>query len=69
MKVDLSAPAIEARVAQASALADLRPQRRLHAKLDMTAAGIVSRIQAASEMLDLCLALGRARHQAPTPKD
>ena len=45
MKLDLSAPAIAARLRQASERTDLHPDRRLQAKLDLTAAGIARRIE------------------------
>ena len=55
------APAdIQARLARASELADLRPERRLYAKLDMSPAGILRRLQLASELGELCEALAKA---------
>ena len=52
--VSLSGAVTLARVKAASALSDLRPGRRLHAKIDMSGAGIARRIRAASQMLTLC---------------
>lgn len=63
MKLDLSAAAITARIAQVSAQADLDPRRRVHAKVDMSEAGITRRIQAVSEMLELCRALALANRR------
>ena len=60
MSVNLSAAAIDARLRKASQLAgSLRPERRLETKLDMSASGVATRLRTASELLDLCRALGR----------
>jgi hypothetical protein len=59
MSVDLSAAAIEARIRRASELTDLRPELRLHAKLDLTAEGIARRLRQVSGLLDLCRRLER----------
>jgi hypothetical protein len=70
MSVDLSAAAIDARLRKASQLAgSLRPERRLETKLDMSGAGVATRLKTASELLDLCRALGReGRRPAPSPR-
>jgi hypothetical protein len=47
------------RLRRASALADLRPERRLDAKLRLDAAGITARLRRASELRDLCARLAR----------
>lgn len=48
------------RLKLASDLADLRPEHRLDAKLDMSPAGVRRRLELASQLSDLCAALGRA---------
>jgi hypothetical protein len=61
MSVDLSAPAIERRLREASRLAgSLAPERRLDTKIDLSGRGIAARLREASELLDVCLALARA---------
>jgi hypothetical protein len=64
MKLDLSAPAIAARLRQASEHTDLHPDRRLQAKLDLTADGIARRIKASAQMLALCRSLGAWRRRS-----
>jgi hypothetical protein len=60
MSVDMSGPAIEARLREASRLAgSLRPEARLATKLDMSGAAIAARLQEASALLDLCRKLAR----------
>ena len=60
MSVDLSAAAIDTRLRAASHLAgSLRPERRLDSKLDMSGAAVAARLETASDLLDLCHALGR----------
>ncbi len=61
MRVTMGPDAILARLAKASELADLRPERRLHTKLDMSPSGIHRRLQIASELNELCRALAAAR--------
>jgi hypothetical protein len=52
---------VEARLAEASRLAgSLRPEDRLQTKVDLTAAGVHSRLKEASDLLEVCRALGRA---------
>jgi hypothetical protein len=58
--VDLSPEAIVDRLKQASDASDLRAERRLDAKLDMSAAGIERRLREVSELLALCESLGAA---------
>ena len=61
MKPDMSAPAIEARLRQASRLAgSLRPDRRLDTKIDLRGFAVAARLKEASDLLDLCRALARA---------
>ena len=55
---------VHARLKLASDLADLRPERRLDAKLDMSPAGVLRRLQIASELTELCQALARAGQRA-----
>lgn len=62
MTVDLSGPAVDARLRKASELAgSLAPERRLDTKIDLSAEGIDRRLREASDLLDLCLVLATAR--------
>lgn len=62
MKVDMSAPAIEARLREASRLAgSLRPEDRLATKIDLSMRGVSARLKEASDLLDLCRSLARLR--------
>jgi len=61
MTVSLDPKAILERLERASELADLRSERRLDAKLDMSAAGIRRRLELVGELNELCAALGRAK--------
>jgi len=61
MSVDLAPEAVLARLRCASDLSDLRADRRLDAKLDMSPEGIERRLMEVSELLALCTALGAAR--------
>ena len=61
MSVSMTPEAIAARLRTVSQLADLRPEHRLHAKLDMSPAGIRRRLELASELTELCRALSRAK--------
>jgi hypothetical protein len=56
--------AVLARLELASSLADLRPEHRLDAKLDMSSAGVTRRLQIASELSELCRVLGEAGRRA-----
>jgi len=56
----MSPEAIAARLREASRLADLRPERRLYAKLDMSPEGIRRRLELASELSELCRTLAAA---------
>jgi hypothetical protein len=56
---DMSGAAIAARLREVARLADLRRDQRLHAKVDMSAAGIERRIRTVSQMLALCRRLAR----------
>ena len=63
MSVDMSAPAIEARLRAASDMAgSLRPEDRLTTKIDLSGDGVTKRLQLASDLLDVCRALKRQRH-------
>ncbi|MCG5051751.1 MAG: hypothetical protein KA712_02220 [Myxococcales bacterium] len=57
----MSPGAIEQRIVAASALSDLRPERRLDAKLDMSPEGIAKRIQEASDLRTLCHQLAASK--------
>ena len=62
MKVDMSPQAIDARLRLASQLVgSLRPEERLSTKIDLSEAGVTSRLKEASDLLDLCRQLARAR--------
>jgi hypothetical protein len=63
-RVSLEPEAIYARLKLASDLADLRPERRLDAKLDLSPAGVRQRLQLASDLTDLCRALAEAGRRA-----
>lgn len=63
--VSMSPDAVRARLERVSELADLRPERRLHAKLDMSPAGVLRRVQIASQLRDLCEALAAAGRGSP----
>ena len=54
------AEAIRARLQRASDLADLRPERRLEAKIGMSASAVFARLREVSELRALCLELERA---------
>jgi hypothetical protein len=60
----MTPPAITARLRTASAASDLRPDRRLDAKLDMTEAGITARLRQVAALLALSQKLARCG-QAP----
>ncbi len=63
MKVDASGEATLARIRVASLATDLRAENRLRNKIDMSAGAIAARIQAASDLLTLCLDLGAIRQR------
>jgi hypothetical protein len=59
--VDMSAPAVEARLRAASAMAgSLRPEDRLATKIGLSRDAVVARLRMASDLLDACRALKRA---------
>lgn len=60
----LEAASITARLKAASDLADLRPERRLDAKINLLPAAVTRRLRLASELRDLCRALGDAGGRA-----
>ncbi len=61
MSVDMSAPAIEARLRAAGAMAgSLRPEHRLETKIDLRREAVVARLKLASDLLEACRALKRA---------
>ena len=64
MSVDVRAHAVDARLREASRLAGrLLPETRLEAKLDLSGRGVASRLQEASELLDLCRRLTSRKGQ------
>jgi hypothetical protein len=50
---------VEQRLRSLSQMADLRPQRRLATKVDMSARGVTRRLRQVSELRRCCLAWGR----------
>lgn len=57
----LSAQAIDARLRAASDAVDsLRPETRLHTKIDLGPDGVARRLREASDLLELCRALALA---------
>ncbi len=60
MKPALDPASVTARLRAASDLADLRPEHRLDAKLDLRPEAVSARLRLAGELRDLCRALGRA---------
>jgi hypothetical protein len=62
--VSMAPKAVLARRELASSLADLRPEHRLDAKLVMSPAGVMRRLQIASERSELCRVLGEAGRRA-----
>jgi hypothetical protein len=63
-QVSMDPKAVLARLELASSLADLRPEHRLDAKLDMSSAAVTRRLQIASELSELCRVLGDAGRHA-----
>ena len=64
MSVDVRAHAVDARLREASRLAGpLLPEARLEAKLDLSGRGVASRLQEASDLLDLCRKLASRKSQ------
>jgi hypothetical protein len=61
MSVDMSPEAIGQRLRRAAALADLRSERRLACKVDMSATGIASRLREVERLRRLCLELAKLR--------
>ena len=62
----MSAPAVEARLREASRLAgSLRPEDRLETKIDMRAPAVAARLIEASQLLEVCRALSREKNPAP----
>jgi hypothetical protein len=59
--------AVTDRLRAASALSDLRPDRRLDAKLDMTREGITRRLRQVADLLDVSnkLRAGPIKHREP----
>ncbi len=56
-----SAEEVIARLRRASELSDLSAVSRLSAKIDLSPAAVRARLVLASDLLDLCVRLGRAR--------
>jgi len=63
----MTARAITERLRMASALSDLRPDKRLDAKLDMTREGITRRLRQVAELLSLSRKLRGGRGE-PRPR-
>ena len=65
MSVPLPSPqVVTERLRKVARLSDLAPERRLYAKLDMSAAGVTRRLRTASELRDLCSQLRRVAETA-----
>jgi hypothetical protein len=60
----MSLAAVTARLRHVGAISDLAPERRLDAKLDLSAAGITRRLAEACDLLQLCQLLSASR-QSP----
>lgn len=56
--IDMSAEAVAERLRRVALVSDLRPEHRLDGKVDMSSAGIVSRLREVSELNTLARALG-----------
>jgi hypothetical protein len=64
----MDAEAITLRLQQASDLADLRPEHRLDAKIDLRPEAITARLRLVSDLRELCRALrvaGEAVEESP----
>lgn len=59
--IDMSAEAIEARLRRVAELSDLRPDRRLHGKIDYSPEGIERRLRQVEQARQLCRKLGAAK--------
>ena len=67
-RVDMSAEGVLWRLQEASRLAGpLRPETRLATKIDLTGAGVAARLREASDLWDLCQALGQAGRAGSEP--
>lgn len=58
---------VTARLRELSRLADLRADRRLDAKVDLSPAAVTRRLRRQSALRALCLRLGTGKHPGPTP--
>ncbi|HUP21933.1 MAG TPA: hypothetical protein VNB06_03225 [Thermoanaerobaculia bacterium] len=58
---------VTARLRELSRLADLRADRRLDAKLDLSPAAVTRRLRRQSALRALCLRLGTGKRRGPTP--
>ena len=56
----MSPSAISARIREVAALADLRPERRLDAKIGYSPADISRRLREVEQLRRLCASLGKA---------
>lgn len=61
---DTSPEAISRRLREVSRISDLRPDRRLDAKIDMSPEGVASRLREASDLYALCLELAEMGRSA-----
>lgn len=61
MTVDYAPAAIEARLRAAAALTDLRPERRLHGKIDYSAEAVSGRLRLVEELRRACVELAKGR--------
>jgi hypothetical protein len=60
-RVRASPAAVAARIAEVGRISDFHPDRRMDAKVPMTREAVTARLREASDLRDLCLALGRSR--------
>ena len=60
--LELTPQAVTARLRAVSAVADLRPEHRLDAKIGLSAADVTARLKVASELRALCLRLASLRN-------
>jgi hypothetical protein len=58
MKPSMDGAAVAGRIRRLGQLSDLTPERRLHAKIDMSGEAIARRIRSVAQSLRLCRKLG-----------
>jgi len=69
VSVDMSSAAIEARLREASLrTGSLHAELRLDAKVDLSGEAVAARLKETSDLLDLCLQLGKAGRSSAIPR-